>query len=160
MDRERAEAHLRMLAETELRRVTPHPAGSARVARVAQVLTAVGALDDKVATQIADNFELALCVRDPALRRYLGQRSAAWLPGPARTPRPNAAGGRVVPLGMRVPVRAEGVSGEINLLSFVRYRTGRVLRPADGPGYLMATALAGEPIPPGAFSGALTRNIS
>ena len=28
------------------------------------------------------------------------------------------------------------------------------------PGYLMATALAGEPIPPGAFSGALTRNIS
>jgi hypothetical protein len=27
-------------------------------------------------------------------------------------------------------------------------------------GYLIATALAGEPIPPGAFSGALTRNIS
>jgi hypothetical protein len=26
--------------------------------------------------------------------------------------------------------------------------------------YLMAAALAGEPIPPGAFSGALTRNIS
>ena len=26
--------------------------------------------------------------------------------------------------------------------------------------YLMATALAGEPIPPGAFSGALTKNIS
>jgi len=28
-----------------------------------------------------------------------------------------------------------------------------------GP-YLMATALAGEPIPPGAFIGALTANIS
>ena len=28
------------------------------------------------------------------------------------------------------------------------------------PIYLMATALAGEPIPPGALSGALTRNIS
>jgi hypothetical protein len=28
------------------------------------------------------------------------------------------------------------------------------------PRHLMATALAGEPIPPGAFSGALTRNIS
>ena len=27
-------------------------------------------------------------------------------------------------------------------------------------GYLMATALAGEPIPPGAFMGALTRNDS
>ena len=27
-------------------------------------------------------------------------------------------------------------------------------------GYLMATALAGEPIPPGAFTGVLTRNIS
>ena len=26
--------------------------------------------------------------------------------------------------------------------------------------YLMATALAGEPIPPGAFSGVLTMNIS
>ncbi len=26
--------------------------------------------------------------------------------------------------------------------------------------YLIATALAGEPIPPGAFSGALTRNAS
>ena len=45
------------------------------------------------------------------------------------------------------------------------YRVGaqehlRRPRHAGYPIYLMATALAGEPIPPGAFSGALTRNIS
>jgi len=120
MDRERAEAHLRMLAETELRNAARHCADRARVARVAQVLTAVGALDDQVATQIANDFELAFGARDPNLRRYLGQRPPAWPPGPARPARPSTPGGRVVPLGALVPVRAKGVSGEITLLSFAQ----------------------------------------
>jgi hypothetical protein len=120
MDRERAEAHLRMLAETELRNAARHCADRARVARVAQVLTTVGALDDQVATQIANDFELALGARDPNLRRYLGQRPPTRPPGPARPPLPNTPGGRVVPLGTLVPVRAEGVSGEITLLSFAQ----------------------------------------
>ena len=52
-----------------------------------------------------------------------------------------------------IPVRNR--TGDVNALA---ERAGLVR--ASGLGYLMATALAGEPIPPGAFIGALTRNIS
>jgi hypothetical protein len=88
MDRELAEAHLRMLAETELRRAAPHPAGSARVTRVAEALNAVGALEDKAATRIVEDFELALTIRTAGQggQRYLGRRPP---PGcPARADRP------------------------------------------------------------------------
>jgi hypothetical protein len=64
VDCQRAEAHLRLLAEEELRR----PAWAwgerrARVGRVAQLLTAVGALDDEVAERILADFDLALVAR-------------------------------------------------------------------------------------------------
>jgi hypothetical protein len=70
MNRERTETYLRVLAETELRRAASQPRGNAqraghaaRVKRAAQVLAFVGALDDGVADQILDDFELALGAR-------------------------------------------------------------------------------------------------
>ena len=97
MDRERAEAHLRLQAKIELRRAEPHPAGSARVTRVAQVLNAVGALEDEVATRIVEDFELALTIRTagPGGRRHLARWPPAGCPGkpgrPGRTRRPGAS---------------------------------------------------------------------
>jgi hypothetical protein len=70
MDRERAEAFLRVLAEAELRRATAQPgdravvAGCAsRVMRVAGALTAVQASGEEVTGPIMDDFELALGTR-------------------------------------------------------------------------------------------------
>ena len=70
VNRERAETYLRVLAEAELRRATSQPWGTAprdgyaaRVKRVAQVLVFVGALDEGIADQILDDFELALGAR-------------------------------------------------------------------------------------------------
>ena len=54
MDRERAEAHLRMLAEDEVRHAMLPSRTGIRVSRVAQALTAVGALDDETAKRILD----------------------------------------------------------------------------------------------------------
>jgi len=121
MDRERAEAHLRMLAEDEVRHAILPDRWGVRVSRVAQALTAVGALDDETAKRILDEVELARAVRhpDPVFRRFLATARTASRP-PYRAPRPRAADGRVVPVGQLVPVRAGDVSGEIYLLSYAR----------------------------------------
>lgn len=73
MDRERAQTYLRRQAEAELRQATPRPgggdvraAGLLRVAKVARVLTAAGALDEAVSDQILDEFGFALEVRQAA----------------------------------------------------------------------------------------------
>lgn len=72
MDPERAQTHLRLLAETELRRacapngdiaVPVSGRNSGRLARVAQALIAVGALDAVIAESIMADFDLALAVR-------------------------------------------------------------------------------------------------
>ena len=80
MDCQRAETHLRLLAEEELRR----PASAwgerrIRVGRVADLLTAIGALDDEVADQIMADFDLALAARqaDARGRRFLPREVAA-----------------------------------------------------------------------------------
>ena len=72
MDRERAEAYLRQLAEAELRRARTLPAArirrpqnTARLALVAQALVAVGAVDAGTADQIRAGLELAVAVRQP-----------------------------------------------------------------------------------------------
>ena len=72
MDRGRAEAHLRQLAEAELRRARTLPAAlfrqrrdTARLALVAQALLAVGAVDAGTADQIRAGLELAVAVRQP-----------------------------------------------------------------------------------------------
>ena len=121
MDRERAEAHLRMLAEDEMRNAALPSRTAIRVSRVAQALTAVGALDEETAKRILDEVELARALRhpDPAFRRHLSRAGAASLM-PYRAPRPRAADGRVVPVGQLIPVRAGDVSGEIYLLSYAR----------------------------------------
>src|SRR6266705_4837814 len=121
MDRERAEAHLRMLAEDEMRHAALPSRTGIRVSRVAQALTSVGALEDETAKRILDQVELARALRhpDPAFRRHLSQARAAS-PLPYRAPRPRAADGLVVPVGQLIPVRAGDVSGEIYLLSYAR----------------------------------------
>ena len=121
MDRERAEAHLRMLAEDEVRRGTLPAGPGVRVSRVVQALTAVGALDDETAGRIMDEVEMARALRhpDPVIRRHLAMAGTAS-PLPYRAPRTRAADGRVVPVGQLIPVRAGDVSGEIYLLSYAR----------------------------------------
>jgi hypothetical protein len=121
MDHERAEAHLRMLAEDEVRRAVLPDCRGARVSRVAQALTAVGALDSATAGQILGDAELARALRhpDPVFRRHLATAGAAS-PSLDRSPRPRTAAGRVVPIGQLLPVHAADASGEICLLSFVQ----------------------------------------
>jgi len=121
MDRERAEAHLRMLAEDEMRHAALPSRTGIRVSRVAQALTAVGALDDETAKRILDEVDLARALRhpDPVFRRFLATAGTASRL-PYRAHRPRAADGRVVPVGQLVPVRAGDVSGEIYLLSYAR----------------------------------------
>jgi hypothetical protein len=117
VDHERAEAYLQLIAEAGLR-----SGDGLRVTRAAQVLTAVGALDDDVAAQILADFELAVGVReaDPASRAGRISRPDPRPPRPARTARAPAAGGRVVPLGQLVEVRREAASGELCLLSWAQ----------------------------------------
>lgn len=78
MDPERAETHLRLVAEAELRRAVMSAGENvlpvlgydpARVARVARTLTAVGAIDAATADPILAGFELAVTVRDPGPRQ-------------------------------------------------------------------------------------------
>ena len=90
MDRERAEAYLRQLAEAELRRARTLPAAripgrrnTARLALVAQALVAVGAVDAGTADQIRAGLEVAVAVREPGQENQArpGQRG---LPPDAR----------------------------------------------------------------------------
>ena len=120
MDRESAEAHLRLLAEAELRPGNTRPADIGRVARVAQVLTAVGALDATVAARTLADFVLATGVRqdDPASRLARVLAQAPPLPRPARSA--PVATGRVVPVGQLIPVRDGEASGEVYLLSYAQ----------------------------------------
>ena len=80
MDRERAETHLRLLAEAELRRVMKMPVGSipgrwhsARLALAAQALTAVAAVCADVADEIQADVSLAV-----AARRRIAAAAPAW----------------------------------------------------------------------------------
>ncbi|HUB22105.1 MAG TPA: hypothetical protein VMA97_06835 [Streptosporangiaceae bacterium] len=132
MDCQRAEAHLRLLAEEELR----HPAWAwgerrIRVGRVAELLTAIGALDDEVAGRILADFDLALVARqaDAPGRRGLAagswRRSAAvrfrpatpvTSPSPASSPVP----AQLVRLGQVVSFGG----GEVYLLSYAQTEPG------------------------------------
>ena len=120
MDRERAEAHLRLLAEAELRPGNTRPADISRVARVAQVLTAVGALDATGVARILADFVLATGVRqdDPASRLARVLAQAPPLPRPARSA--PVATGRVVHVEQLIPVRDGEASGEVYLLSYAQ----------------------------------------
>jgi DNA-directed RNA polymerase specialized sigma24 family protein len=95
------------------------------VARVARVLAAVGALDDEVADQILEDFELALAARRAPAPGQAGP--ASWTQSPPVRPRParpGARSGRVARLGQVIPVRGADMAGEVYLLSYARTASG------------------------------------
>jgi hypothetical protein len=136
VDCQRAEAHLRLLAEEELRR----PAWAwgerrARVGRVAQLLTAMDALDDEVADRILTDFDLALVARQPdapgrrglaavSQRRSAAARLRPAMPVSSPSPASSPVPGRVVPLAQVIPLRAEPAGGEVYLLSYAQTEAG------------------------------------
>jgi hypothetical protein len=102
VDPKRAEAHLRRLAEAELRRVMALPSGSAAsqwhapaLTLAAQALAAAGAIDARVARQILAGFDGAVAARQPrpfhAVSQPLGGPSPAAQARLARLTRVPAA---------------------------------------------------------------------
>jgi hypothetical protein len=146
-DTDAALAYLRQAVVNRSRLVIRHRSAArgehqARVRLVAQVLTAVSALDDEVADQILGDFELALAVRragfpgqpgprpgspvrSPAVRlRATGRRSVGQESAGPQSAGPGATPGRVVRLGRLIPVRGADVSGEVYLLSYAQTASG------------------------------------
>ena len=128
------------------------PGGStARLTAVAQALTAVRAIDPEIVEDILADFDLAVSVRQPADRPRSGPPGAA-VPRPARlrfpppgtllrrsrlaalasrepvrAPQPGPGPGgpdRLVPVGLTVPYRDEGLSGEMFLMAFAHTVAG------------------------------------
>jgi hypothetical protein len=132
MDRERAETHLRLLAEAELRRVMKTPMGSipgrwysARLALVAQALTAVDAVGADVADQIQADIGLAV-----AARRRLSARG----PGPGRTrPAPQRTSWQVVPVGQVIKIRDDDLRRDVLIVAYVQSAGGARFIVAEWP---------------------------
>jgi len=130
VDRERAETHLRLLAEAELRRVMTMPAGSivgrwhpARLALAAQALTAVGAVGADAAGQIQADVSLAV-----AARRRTGARG----PRPGRLqPARRRASWRVVPVGQVIRVRDGGIRRDVLVMAYAQSAGGARFIAAD-----------------------------
>ncbi len=169
MDAERAERHLRLLAEAELRHVLATAADGAaqpavraigRLGRVGGALVAAGAIDPVRVETIAAQFKTAIGVRGfqpPGLGLHLG-RSQRFRSAPvaAVTSRvaagPDGARMTVVPVGAMLPFRGEEAHGEVYFLSLIS--TGdtaripavvRVRRPPSGP---VMTPVRGHLMPP------------
>ena len=128
-DTDAALANLRQAVVNQSRLVLRHRSvpGLRRhlVARVARVLAAVGALDDEVADQILEDFELALAARRAPAPGQAGP--ASWTQSPSVRPppaRPGARSGRVARLGQVIPVRDAHMAGEVYLLSYARTASG------------------------------------
>jgi hypothetical protein len=146
---DRGETHLRLVAEAELRRAREQDASvpvGGRVARIAEALTAVGAIDAATADAIQDDFELALAGRQrkPPAR---WPAHAPWQPAglrrmPRAKTRPSAQHGspdRLVPVGMTIPLRSEESHGELHLLTYVQT--------AAGAWFTTMAGLHSEPVP-------------
>jgi hypothetical protein len=140
MDRERAETHLRLLAEAELRRAMTMPAGSfpgrwypARLILVAQALAAVGAVGAEVADEIPAGVRLAVAAR---------RRVFAGALGPGRTwPAPRRASWRAVPVGQVITVRDGGVRRGVLVVTYVQSAGSARFIVAEWPfGPFIATA--------------------
>jgi hypothetical protein len=144
-------------------------ADTGRLAGVAQVLTAVRALDDGVADQILQDFALARAIRraGPSAQRSpdpgsLLRSSAVRIPlamlmscpsaaaAAARSAGPVTAPYSAVPVGQMIPVRGEGegisgerqdVTGQIYVLSYTRTARDAWLT--------VAARTRGEFVPPG-----------
>jgi hypothetical protein len=146
MDRERAEAYLRQVAETELRRLTGLDDGGAavqwhsgRLALAAQVLRVVGAVDDDTFWEIQGELQLALATRQlsrpalaPLARQHVDMvvrieraraadrfnRTPAY-PAPSPSPSPSW---RIVPAGQVIP--ADDDRRELHLLAYAQTPAG------------------------------------
>ena len=133
MDRERAETHLRLLAEAELRCAMTMPAGSipdrwysARLASVAQALTAVGAVGADVADEVQAHVRLAVAARH--------RLDAHWPPGQGRTrPAPPPASWRVVPVGQLISIQTDGLRRHLPLVAYVQSAGGARLIVTEWP---------------------------
>jgi hypothetical protein len=118
-------------------RAEPEMRAHARVRKVAQVLTGVGALDGQVADQILDDLARALTAR----QAHLAANRMGWLArwssvrgrlivaasGPAHLPGaagPQPCPGRVVPLGQLIAFGGADVAAELHLLSYARVASG------------------------------------
>jgi hypothetical protein len=123
MDRERAETHLRLLAEAELRRVMKVPVGSIpdwwyspRLVLVAQALTAVDAVGAAIADEIQAGLGLAV-----AARHRLPDRGS----GPGRTrPAPRRTSWQVVPVGQVIKIRDGDLRRDLLLVAYVQSAGG------------------------------------
>ena len=129
MDRERAEAYLRQLAEAELRRARTLPAAwipgwqsTVRLALVEPALVAAGAVDAGTADQIWADLELAVAVRQP------GQQNQA---SPGRRGLPPDARKQLAQLMHNPSGRAGTVASYFPGLSMAYPRP--TLRPSGGP---------------------------
>ena len=127
-DTDTALAYLRQAVVNRSRSVMRHravPGGVpwARVATVALVLTAVGALDGQAADQILEDLELALTARQAGSPGRPGPGLRSWVRS-SGSARPRARPGRVVRLGQAIPVCGADVSGEVYLLSYARTESG------------------------------------
>ena len=162
MDCQRAEAYLRLLAEEELRR----PVWARRIRWAAELLTAIGALDEQIADRIVADFDLALVARQaflPSAGRAasLQRRSATvrfWpaVPVSSESQASGPVPGRLVRLGQVIPLRAEPAGGEVYLLSYEQTEADpqlslfvRSTRQADsrGQAWTAATADGGAAAP-------------
>jgi hypothetical protein len=162
MNRERAETQLRLMAEAELReaagatpafrapRSTDIPNASfPKLAKVAQALTAVRALDVETAEDILADFAIAVGARQGSDLGSVGlirlrlaggapfARSASFpAPVPGLFTRP-AAGGpkgpagpgageadRILPVGVTIPFRRDQARGELVLMSYAHTISG------------------------------------
>ena len=150
VDAERAETHLRMLVEAELRRAAGLDGGigprGVRARRVADALIAAGALDAQCAEELLTQLDLALAVRQrdhgtaPIARNPVIRRLARLARhGSASATSRGAAPPRVVPVGMMFPLRRFDVRGELYLLAYARTSAGALFtmyaRQRDGAGF-------------------------
>jgi hypothetical protein len=145
MNRECAEAHLRRLAEAELRRVPALPTDntvSHRLALVAQALVAVGAIDVGTTEQIQAEVDLALTLRqagssdaaspDPgvAIQARLDGLAQVQLDQAARAfpvSGPSAwhpASRRIVPVGRVIQISDADLHSELHLLTYAHTPDG------------------------------------
>jgi hypothetical protein len=129
MNRERAETHLRLLAEAELHHAARRPVSSARqwhaqrLLLAAQALTAVGALDVGTAEQIQADTDLSLMRRHTS-RGVKGAFPASNL-GMAHPPATRQrASWRVAPVGKVIRIRQDDVRRELLLVAFVQSADG------------------------------------
>jgi hypothetical protein len=130
MNRERAETYLRLLAESELRRMTALPAGQPREPRLALVtkaLRAAGVIDAGSAEQVGAELDLAIAARpglSPGVR--LGRLTQVQVfpasGSDARSLASPAPPWRVVPVGQ--VIRGNGLPGDPLLLAYVQTPAG------------------------------------